>query len=788
MAEPIKDTSGGLGAILQLLGTQGSTNTSGQTLAQQIQNALTQGSTTGSTSGTSTATTTNTAELAPLIQAFSQASQGMSPEMLTQLISSIFTEGAAKIPALTQQYANATGSRVSGNSGLQLALSDLNRDMSTQAVQALLGYNQQQAATAAQTAAQIAANTRQTNQTGQQQQQTAGTTQQSQQQTGSTNTTQQQQQGTKSGVNPNMAALLGAGGTALNFLDKKGVFDSIFGRNTGTGGIGTGITSSAGLAPTLTNGGGAGTLATPAASQGFLQGPLASSNPYSYSPVQPAAAAPSGGSIPSVSAPSFSPSGITGLGGFGSTPSGGIGLPGNVGFGSLPTGFDAFGTAGTGSLGSNLDFGSNPYGYGGTAGGITDVVNGSGSNMMGGFTGGFNDLMGGLGSTLGGFGDSLGSLFGGAADWIGSFFANGGMIGPQPRLAYADGGQVETGGAPQRTRNVNYLGPRQQRERSEALNYEGYSTAAPVGSSQPAGGSPSLGGGQAALIASAPVAPGFTATSSGNSNQQALDLFRQSVARAQAQSDAAAAARAGAGGAGGSGGVGEGGAPTGNEADAGAAGIGPSGIAAAPQGTAQGISTGLGMVGMPAPGLSAMLGFIAAMAAAVNAANQPNQQAMMSSQDSAVTGGSGDAASGIGAPANVDSPDIGVTVSVPGLSGISSNMGGAGGGDGGGVGASGGPGSGSDGGPGDSGVGGDSAGDGTSGSAGTSAGGDAWKNGGLVRGPGTGTSDSVRVKSRDAGGKDIHYSDGEYVIPADVVQALGAQHFDSILEAFHTRV
>lgn len=768
MAEPIAQPASGANLLTQLLGQQGTTSGSTNTLAQQLQNILTQGSTAGTTSGTSSATTTNTAELAPLIAAFTQAQQGMSPEQLSALITSIFTEGAQQVPALTQQFANSTGSRVSGNSGLNLALTDLNKNLSSQAVQALLGYNQNSQNTAAQIAANIAANTRQTQQTGQQQQQTANTTQQTQQQTGTTNTNQTTQQQQRQGVNPNAAALVGAGGTALNWLDKKGVFDGIFGRNSGVGGIGTStLPASSTSMPTLTNGGGAsaGTLSAPAPSQGFLaSAPVAAPAVSPYGNTSSIGAPAGGGTMAPIVAPNAG--GITSLGGY-STPGGGLGTGFDMGFGSLPTSFNAFGTLGTESLGSNLDFGSNPYDYGGSANGITGVMGGGGGNFFG-----------DLGGALGGVGDSLGGLLGGAADWIGSFFANGGMIGPQPRLAYADGGQVTTGAVQPRVRNANYMGPRMERDRTDALNYEGYAAPVAVGSSQPAGGSPSL----AAVVAPAPAAPSFAAQSTGDPRQQALDLFREGVARQQAAAAAQAAAYAAEGGGGGNA---EGSSQ--NEADNAAQGIGPSGIAAAPQGTAQGVSTAAGLIGMPAPGLSAMLGFIAAMAAAVNAANQPNQ-AMMSSQDSAGTGGVGDAATGIGSAPADDSPDIGVTVSVPGLDGISSNMGGGGDGGVGGVGASGGPGSGTDGGPGDSGVGGDSAGDGTSGSAGTSAGGDGWKNGGLVRGPGTGTSDSIPVKSKAAGGKSINYSDGEYVIPADVVSTLGTDLFDRLVAAHHTPV
>jgi len=53
-----------------------------------------------------------------------------------------------------------------------------------------------------------------------------------------------------------------------------------------------------------------------------------------------------------------------------------------------------------------------------------------------------------------------------------------------------------------------------------------------------------------------------------------------------------------------------------------------------------------------------------------------------------------------------------------------------------------------------------------------------YKSGGKVKGPGTGTSDSIPAM----------LSDGEYVIPADVVEALGIPFFDSLRQQFHTPV
>lgn len=59
---------------------------------------------------------------------------------------------------------------------------------------------------------------------------------------------------------------------------------------------------------------------------------------------------------------------------------------------------------------------------------------------------------------------------------------------------------------------------------------------------------------------------------------------------------------------------------------------------------------------------------------------------------------------------------------------------------------------------------------------GSGDGGVGWAEGGSISGPGTGVSDSIDAK----------LSDGEYVIPADVVEALGVGHFDKLLAQYHT--
>lgn len=59
--------------------------------------------------------------------------------------------------------------------------------------------------------------------------------------------------------------------------------------------------------------------------------------------------------------------------------------------------------------------------------------------------------------------------------------------------------------------------------------------------------------------------------------------------------------------------------------------------------------------------------------------------------------------------------------------------------------------------------------------------------GGLINGPGTGTSDSIPGINVDTGEK-IAVSNDEYIIPADVVRKVGTSFFDRLLAAFHTPV
>jgi hypothetical protein len=65
------------------------------------------------------------------------------------------------------------------------------------------------------------------------------------------------------------------------------------------------------------------------------------------------------------------------------------------------------------------------------------------------------------------------------------------------------------------------------------------------------------------------------------------------------------------------------------------------------------------------------------------------------------------------------------------------------------------------------------------------AGDDSYADGGLIRGPGSGTSDSIAAQT---GGQPIAVSDGEYWIPPAVVEALGEDFFEALIAQFHTTV
>jgi hypothetical protein len=57
--------------------------------------------------------------------------------------------------------------------------------------------------------------------------------------------------------------------------------------------------------------------------------------------------------------------------------------------------------------------------------------------------------------------------------------------------------------------------------------------------------------------------------------------------------------------------------------------------------------------------------------------------------------------------------------------------------------------------------------------------------GGQIRGPGSGISDSIPAVNT-SNGQPVRIANGEYIVPADVVKKLGTAHFDKLLEKYHT--
>ena len=56
--------------------------------------------------------------------------------------------------------------------------------------------------------------------------------------------------------------------------------------------------------------------------------------------------------------------------------------------------------------------------------------------------------------------------------------------------------------------------------------------------------------------------------------------------------------------------------------------------------------------------------------------------------------------------------------------------------------------------------------------------------GGLITGPGTGTSDSIPAETDT--GKAIRVSNGEFVVPRHVVLAKGTDFFNKMIESYNT--
>lgn len=667
--------------------------------------------------GSKTVTTSNTV---PLTTAYNKAMAGasMTPQEMEAMIKAVFQTGAQQVPVLTQQYANATGSRVSGNSGLQLALRDLNQGLSEKATAMLLENNARNLQIATQAGAGIS-------------------------------------QGSRTTTQPNQAAAMGllyGGGFLLNQADKRGWFDK-WG------------SSKAEATPEPFSSTQAG---------GSLQnswGNWTQSNPNDVGTMQ---------------WETNIPAGYTGIDG----------------------GTDFVMMDGTG---------------GAAPGGFVDPAAFGGGG--GGFDWGATDWNTDFGSMINESAVDWGALDNFSNDIDFSLFANGGLIGVRPNAkprGYQDGGMVQRnnqlgaqsgmvdragyasmhrGAAPSMMPGVPLDNPMLQQLLQQLIIQSSLqqipNAAVPV---NPGAGAP------IPVAPNGPVTPGRMLASGGqirNMNYQGLPAPRMGVGSINFASPLEYRQNTGGPGTG-SGDSSSGAATAGNDSTTaqGQTGMdpgGPTGLGLSSE-AATGLGLGLSAVGMGVPGgvgianagnnnaaVNATVAGLAGLAvgglpglavgmmtgkamnstpdsivanmmsqsqqSAINAMNAaPNDEAQQDAVQAAIDDGFTpspvDAMSV--ADANVatgHNADGSTAASTDGSTAVGSTDG---------VGGPGSPGG--------------------------------WKNGGLVLGPGTGTSDSIPVKSKDPGGANIRYSDREYVIPEDIVRRFGTDYFDRLLEAFHTPV
>jgi hypothetical protein len=203
-------------------------------------------STTGTTktTGTSSQTTSGTskqvvsADLQRLADVYKRQSQGVTPEMLTQ----IFTQGAKAVPSLTTSYANAVGARSSNNTPLAVSIRDLQAELTGKAAE----LNTKLLEDAGITAGRIGELTRQTTTSGSD---TTTKTDNSTQNNNAT-TTGNTQMDQKSTANTDVLKVLGGTAAGASLLDVllggngrtgglNDVFSAITGVGKGIGGIKT---------------------------------------------------------------------------------------------------------------------------------------------------------------------------------------------------------------------------------------------------------------------------------------------------------------------------------------------------------------------------------------------------------------------------------------------------------------------------------------------------------------------------------------------------------------------
>ena len=676
--------------------------------------------------GTTSASSTSSANLDPLMQIFGQQMNSSTPAGMEALLGELFSQGARKVPELTQAYANAVGGRSSNNSGLALALAELNKGLTGQAA-TLVGEQQ---AKASNTAANIAQATRST-------------------QTNTTTPTTVRSTG-----NPKAAGALGTAGFALNAADKLGLLKAL------KGGVGDMFSTAPQVAAT--------------AAPSMLEAPQQLLNPLisaptSYGFLDGAGASSAGDSFASFAIPGSSD--FVGPLLEGAQPA--------LDFGS---GADSFSLAGAGS---DLLSGFNPADY--DLSGFTDWSNGfanSGGVLdANALTAGYDAYdfqsvpdVADAGSWLGDAGSWLEDTASSVGSWLSSLWADGGLVSKenlferrkaaldaaeaaavagsdtnaafQARLreqvqkkqqassqkapGYADGGSV--------IRNrINMGGPIRERG-SSAVNYMPAMRKSAAGFSELADG----------LVATGGASPSMSA---GNSLNSAQLMDKPAMYMKYKQALAEEADRKFREG------LGAGDSSTNTNTTVGT----PSENSAAVAGMGLSALGTLGPIGALAS--AAISGLTGAPSITSIAISSLAQALGISAPPGVASGAVSDANAGI---ANAVASQTGMDP-LDALMSVTDGFGT--GGDAPGEGPGAGPGaSAGDATSGDGGTGTSSDGSGSDGGTATAA------DGGHIKGKGTGISDSIPAR----------LSDGEFVFSADVVKLLGADFLQSIQDQFHT--
>jgi hypothetical protein len=690
---------------------------------------------------TTSNTQTGTADTSALQGVYGKAMAPMDQQLYNNLISSIFQKASENVPGITQALANATGSRSTGNSPLALALNEQNNNAARDAASAILAQQNTQLNTAQQAATGIA-------------QATKGTT-----------TQQTVKQGTA--IDP-LTALLG--GTALNWADKKGIFDKM------------------------------GNAGSTAFDNIFNSEPAVNYNsgPANISKVLQDFTGGSGGGGADTSFSTFDTPSLSDVGSY-------IGTMGSAGAGAAGDWMDNIGSAASGAWDTVKDWGSSIGDYFGFADGgylpydhphMRMYMNNNNSSMLDPMVGEFNRYADG--GILGRMDRRL------HIREPRNMYADGGRMMHRPAMHCADGGLMNL--PPMRQMPMRRP---QQLDTSMIDPMTGMPTYYADGGTMRNRnymGAPLARYGVNAMEAQTPFdGMGTGGGNQGASSQAAADMIQRILSDYQ---------------------VSNGGNSTGVSAEKSPLSL--TGVLNADMGDPQGKALGakaasaaagmvnplLGMLVAMSQGESPTSGGLGGLAKAVASTVYRNKKASDALNDSTDPLGSfvaalsqtgkEDAPSFDGsqaapdvmqkaqealslvsdnklpglAPASPSAADQAASDNAANLVNTVNQFSTSGGGN-----YKGTPAGNMSGTQGDG-------GDSTTGPSGGSlaADGGLSKGFGLIKGRGTGTSDSLLARSKEPGSPDIHLSTDEGIIPADVIQAVGWDHFQALIDAFHTPV